>query len=53
LKIFGEKGDTDKLQLRAADNTKNKFERGRIDKFTYEFDDLGKVCYFWILFFFK
>lgn len=44
LKIFGEKYDTDKLVLRSSDNTTNKFERGRIDKFTYEFDDLGKVC---------
>jgi len=49
LKIFGEKGDTDKLQLRTADNTTNKFERGRIDKFTYEFDDLGKVCSLFVL----
>jgi len=46
LKIFGEKYDTDKLQLRTANNTSNKFERGRIDSFTYEFNDLGKVCYF-------
>jgi molybdopterin biosynthesis enzyme len=49
LKIFGEKGDTDQIQLMTADNTTNKFERGRIDKFTYEFDDLGKVCYSLIL----
>ncbi len=46
MKLFGEKGDTDKIRLMSADNTKNKFEAGRIDKFTYEFDDLGKVCYF-------
>lgn len=45
LKIFGEKSETDKLQLRTSDNTKNKFERGRIDQFTYEFEDLGKVCF--------
>ncbi len=44
LKIFGEKGDTDKIVLMTADHTFNKFEQGRIDKFTYEFEDLGKVC---------
>ena len=46
LKIFGEKGDTDKIQLKSSDNTKNKFEKGQIDQFTYEFDDLGKVSSF-------
>jgi hypothetical protein len=46
LKIFGEKGDTDKIRLMKADHTINKFEAGRIDKFTYEFDDLGEVCSF-------
>ncbi|CAF3703956.1 unnamed protein product, partial [Rotaria sordida] len=43
LKIFGENGDTDKIQLRTANNTSNKFEQGRIDHFTFEFDDLGKI----------
>ncbi|CAF1287745.1 unnamed protein product [Rotaria sordida] len=43
LKIFGESGDTDKIQLRTANNTSNKFERGRTDHFTFEFDDLGKI----------
>lgn len=43
LKIFGEKGDSDKITLRTSDNTKNKFERNQTDKFTYEFDDLGKI----------
>ncbi|CAF4587849.1 unnamed protein product [Rotaria sp. Silwood1] len=43
LKIFGENGDTDKIQLRTANNTSNKFERGHIDHFTFEFDDLGKI----------
>jgi hypothetical protein len=28
----------------SADHTTNKFQAGPIDKFTYEFDDLGKVC---------
>ncbi|CAF4846640.1 unnamed protein product, partial [Rotaria sp. Silwood2] len=43
LKIFGENGDTDIIQLRTANNTSNKFERGRTDHFTLEFDELGKV----------
>ncbi|CAM2710921.1 unnamed protein product [Rotaria socialis] len=43
LKIFGDKGDTDKIHLRNSDNTSNKFERARVDHFTYEFDDLGKI----------
>ncbi|CAF2713886.1 unnamed protein product [Rotaria sp. Silwood2] len=43
LKIFGENSDTDKIQLRTTDNISNKFERNRIDHFTFEFDDLGKI----------
>ena len=43
LKIFGEKGDSDKVNLRAANSTSNKFERGQIDSFDLEFEDLGKV----------
>lgn len=42
LKIFGDKGDTGNLQLRASDN-KNKFERGRTDIFKLEATDIGKV----------
>jgi len=41
--IFGETGDTGKLQLRQADNTKDKWERGRTDMFTLEAMDIGKV----------
>ncbi|CAF2355156.1 unnamed protein product [Rotaria sp. Silwood2] len=43
LKIFGENGDTDIIQLRTANNTSNKFEKGRTDHFTLEFDELGKI----------
>ncbi|CAF5077859.1 unnamed protein product, partial [Rotaria sp. Silwood1] len=43
LKIFGEKGNTDKIQLRTINNTKALFERGSIDNFTCEFYDLGKI----------
>jgi hypothetical protein len=44
LKIFGDKSDTDQIPLTSSNNTKNKFAQGRIDNFTFEFDDLGKVC---------
>ncbi|CAF0968400.1 unnamed protein product [Rotaria sp. Silwood1] len=44
LKIFGEKDTTDKLQLTTINNnTKNIFERGQIDNFTFECYDLGKI----------
>ena len=45
VQIFGAKGDTGKLQLRSAENTKNKFERGRTDQFVLEAVDIGKVGY--------
>ena len=44
LKIFGGKGDTGLMQLKNADNTSNKFERGRTDLFKLEATDIGKVC---------
>ena len=44
VKIFGSKGDTGNMQLKSADNTKNKFERGRTDLFKLEATDIGKVC---------
>lgn len=43
VKIFGEKGDTGTLWLKSADNTKNKFEKGRTDLFKLEATDIGKV----------
>ena len=51
VRIFGETGETGKLQLRQADNTKDKWERGRTDMFTLEAMDIGKVCT--IFFFYK
>lgn len=45
IKIFGSSGDTGKLQLKSADNNKNKFERGRLDLFKLEATDIGKVRY--------
>lgn len=44
LKIFGENSTTDQISLKSTDHISNKFEKGRTDEFTYEFDDLGKVC---------
>ncbi|CAF0916712.1 unnamed protein product [Rotaria sordida] len=43
LKIFGEKGNTDRIQLRTTNNTRDQFERGQIDNFTFEIYDLGKI----------
>ncbi len=43
IKIFGETGDSGTLWLKSADNTKNKFERGRTDLFKLEATDIGKV----------
>ena len=43
IKIFGVKGDTGTLQLKNADSSKNKFERGRTDIFRLEASDIGKV----------
>ena len=43
IKIFGDKGDTGTLQLKNADSSKNKFERGRTDIFRLEASDIGKV----------
>ena len=43
IKIFGSKGDTGKLKLMSAENTKNKFEAGRIDLFKLESTDIGEV----------
>ena len=43
IKIFGSKGDTGTIKLRSSDNTFNKFERGRVDLFNIENEDIGKV----------
>lgn len=43
LKIFGEKGDSGNRELKHSENTSNKFERGRLDDFKIEADDLGKI----------
>lgn len=43
LKIFGDKGDTGNRELKRSENTSNMFERGRIDNFKIEADDIGRV----------
>ena len=43
IKIFGSEGDTGKISLKQSENTKNKFERGRVDQFTVEAMDIGEV----------
>ena len=48
MKIFGDKGNTDKIELSSIGvnfNLKsNKFERGQIDTFAFELTDIGQVC---------
>lgn len=41
--LFGEHGDTGQYHLKQSENTGNKFERGRVDKFTIETTDVGKL----------
>ena len=43
IKVFGSGGDTGQIILKQSDNTKNKFERGRVDLFTVEAMDIGVV----------
>ena len=43
LKIYGEKGDTGTMRLEYSDNSSNKFEKGRVDNFKIENEDIGKI----------
>ncbi|XP_048580672.1 uncharacterized protein LOC5511245 isoform X3 [Nematostella vectensis] len=43
IQLFGEKGNTAKIQLRQAGDQKNRFEKGRTYKFTVDTVDIGKV----------
>ncbi|CAF1514926.1 unnamed protein product [Adineta ricciae] len=43
LQMLGEKNSTNKLQLQPIDFMAKKFEKGRMNEFTYEFDDLGEI----------
>uniref|UniRef100_A0A3Q2ZDP0 Lipoxygenase homology PLAT domains 1b n=1 Tax=Kryptolebias marmoratus TaxID=37003 RepID=A0A3Q2ZDP0_KRYMA len=43
LTIYGDLGDTGERKLAKSENSKNKFERGQVDRFTIEAVDLGQV----------
>ncbi|XP_074616097.1 uncharacterized protein LOC141875648 isoform X1 [Acropora palmata] len=43
IQLFGERGNTAKIQLRQAGDARNKFEKGRTYKFTVDTVDIGKV----------
>ena len=43
LKIFGSKCVTENIQLKNSDSTFNKFERGRVDLFNIENEEIGNV----------
>lgn len=45
IQLFGEKGNTAKIQLRQAGDTRNRFEKGRTYKFTVDTVDIGKVSW--------
>ena len=48
IKMYGSEGDTGKITLKQSENTKNKFERGRVDQFVVEAMDIGEVCFSFI-----
>ncbi len=43
LKMFGSRGDSGAKVLRSSDNHGNKFERGKVDEFMIEGEDIGKI----------
>uniref|UniRef100_A0A3P8XB79 PLAT domain-containing protein n=1 Tax=Esox lucius TaxID=8010 RepID=A0A3P8XB79_ESOLU len=43
LTIYGDLGDTGERKLSKSESTRNKFERGAVDKFSIEAVDLGQV----------
>jgi hypothetical protein len=45
--VYGERGDSGKLQLKQSSTNRNKFERNQMDVFDMEFGELGrlnKIC---------
>lgn len=46
--IFGSKSKTDSIHLKENKEKKNKFERGRLDEFAIQANDVGKVLEFLI-----
>lgn len=48
IKLYGEKADSSKEPLLVSDNDLgNYFERGRVDEFTLDMMDIGKVRNIW------
>ena len=43
VQLFGEEGETSKIMLRPVGSSLNKFEKGRMYKFTVETVNIGKV----------
>jgi len=41
--MFGSRGDSGAKVLRSSDNHGNKFERGKVDEFMIEGEDIGKI----------
>lgn len=51
MKLYGEKGDTNKVMLAVSDNDLgNYFETGRTDIFTMETFDIGKASFLYTLY---
>lgn len=44
ISIFGDKNKIVKHPLKKPDSGKNPFEKGHKDDFTFEHDNVGKVC---------
>ena len=42
-RLYGEKNDTGAIKLATSETNKNKFERGKTDKFTVEAIDIGPL----------
>jgi lipoxygenase homology domain-containing protein 1 len=43
MRIYGEKGDTGRVRLKRTKDSSKMFERGQIDEFVVESEDLGKI----------
>ena len=48
IQLFGDDGNTAKIQLRQSGDTKNRFESGELYKFTVGTVDIGKVNDFYL-----
>ncbi len=43
LKMYGTNMESNLIRLETSENTKNKFERGQVDEFRIESEDIGKI----------